>query len=70
MPNRMNERFDEAYRHIKPYIKDARELHSMCSRCERYCGEMHDFSECREEWCFKFWLAYVYLKWLLSSDGY
>lgn len=65
---------EESYNHIKPYLSDSyecgRELREMCNRCERYCGKKHDFAECRDMPCFRFYLAYKYLEWLNSSDGY
>lgn len=53
----------EAYRHIKPYIKVKKELKELCGNCEEYCGEQHDYEECRQKICFKCWLALVYLDW-------
>ena len=42
----------------------------MCKHCERYCGKEHDYEECLDMMCFKFYLAYVYLDWCNNSDGY
>lgn len=64
----------ESYEHIKHYLTDTddsgSELREMCQRCERYCGEQHDWEECLDTPCFKFYLAYEYLEWLNSSNGY
>lgn len=70
MRKSVENKIEEAYNHIKPYIKYSGELKSMCSNCEKYCGDEHDYSECRNLNCFKFYLSYVYLNWEDSSDGY
>lgn len=61
----INRKLDETYSHIFPYIskKETPELFAMCERCERFCGKQHDFTECREEPCFKNWLGYEYMVW-------
>ena len=33
----------------------------MCNYCEKYCGNEHNYTECEDMMCFKFWLAYTYL---------
>lgn len=43
------------------------ELHEMCKNCELYCGDKHDYTECRDNQCFKNWLALEYLDWI---NGY
>ena len=56
----------ECYEHLKPYMKDIKctqELRKMCNHCEKYCGPEHDYDECKDNPCFKFWLCYEYLKW-------
>lgn len=61
---------NEAYENIKQYLDDeesTKDLRKMCQNCEKYCGEQHDFEECKDLICFKFWLAYEYLEW---SNGY
>lgn len=61
---------NEAYENIKQYLDDeesTKDLREMCQNCEKYCGEQHDFEECEDLICFKFWLAYEYLEW---SNGY
>lgn len=60
----------ESYNHIKPYLENDEELGEMCRRCEWYCGGKHDFEDCLDMPCFRFYLAYEYLEWLNSSDGY
>lgn len=42
------------------------ELHEMCKVCELYCGDAHDYTECREKQCFKNWLGLAYLDWANS----
>ena len=66
----MESQLEEAHKHIEPYLKDQTELSEMCKFCERYCGKNHDYSECTDMMCFKFYLAYVYLDWCNNSDGY
>ena len=41
----------------------------MCSKCEKYCGKEHNYEECKDEICFKFFLAFEYLEWLNSYGG-
>lgn len=63
----------EAYQHIKPYLDDetsCKALHDMCRNCERWCGEDHDYGECENMNCFKFYLAYEYLCWCEAWDEY
>jgi len=62
----INQRIEESYRHIKPYMDDlesTKELREMCKFCEKYCGQKHDYTECENMPCFRFWLVYEYLKW-------
>ena len=47
--------------------KESPELYEMCKNCESYCGEEHDYKECRQNQCFKNWLALEYLDW---TNGY
>lgn len=58
----------ETYKHIKPYLSDtddnATELRKMCKNCECYCGKEHDYKECVDNPCFRFYLAYEYLEWI------
>ena len=74
MDKKTKGQIEESYNHIKPYLGNAngcgRELREMCNRCERYCGKKHDWEECLDMPCFRFFLAYIYLEWLNSSDGY
>ena len=62
----VNRKIDETYDNILPYLDDeetTESLREMCEGCEGYCGENHDYSECRHKPCFIFWLAYKYLEW-------
>ena len=65
---------EESYRHFKPYLSEkcgsGKELREMCKHCEKYCGKEHDWEDCLDTPCFRFYLAYEYLEWLNSSDGY
>ena len=67
---KIDRQIEETWEHIKPYIKDQKELYEMCKHCERYCGKQHDYEECLNMQCFKFYLAYAYLDWCNNSDGY
>ena len=69
-------RIEESYRNVQPYLKNeditediTNELRKMCNMCEAYCGANHDFEECREKPCFKFWLCYKYMAWCMSFGG-
>lgn len=63
---------EECYNHLEnyfEYLEDEEcttELREMCKKCENYCGATHDFSECKDRQCFRFWLAYEYLEWANS----
>lgn len=57
---------EECYNHIFNYLHNedtTKELREMCKNCEAYCGSHHDFEECKDRPCFRFWLAYEYLEW-------
>ena len=61
---------EELYNDIKPCLKICcPELEKMCSKCEKYCGKEHNYEECKDEICFKFFLAFEYLEWLNSNRG-
>lgn len=57
---------EESYRHIKPYINDDEELKKLCECCECYCGNNHNYEDCKNNQCFKMYLAYRYLEWCNS----
>lgn len=66
---RIENQLEECREHMKPYMKNeecTKELSGMCAVCEQYCGAEHDYTECYEKPCFRFWLAYEYLKWCNS----
>ncbi len=52
---------------IKELAKE-KELIEMCENCEGFCGKDHDYTECRNKKCFKFFLAYHYLQWATSWE--
>ena len=65
--SKIEQQLEECYEHMKPYMRDeesTEELRSMCERCEQYCGKAHDYDECRDMPCFKFWLGWEYLNWM------
>lgn len=67
----VNGKLQEAWKHIKPYMKDKdanKELKDMCKTCEAWCGPQQDYENCRDKPCFKFWLAYQYLSWEASWE--
>ena len=67
----INEQLEEMYKEIKPYLDNEDEfpmLYKMCEACGLWCGNEHDYSECREKPCFKFFLGYAYLKCANSYD--
>lgn len=61
---------NEVYYNVKPHLDNERtteELREMCQNCEAYCGSEHEYGECEDKMCFKFWLAFKYLEWI---NGY
>lgn len=71
MTKKVKDKLSETEQHMKPYMDDmneTEELRAMCKNCEGYCGNQHDYSECRDKWCYKFWLAYEYLEWSSSYE--
>lgn len=64
--NKTEEQLQECYEHMRPYMRNencTRELREMCQNCEVYCGLEHEYEECRQKPCFRFWLAYKYIGW-------
>ena len=70
MTNTVRRKLKEADKHIQPYIKEQKCLQEMCKHCEAYNGKEHDYSECKDRWCFIFFLAYVYISWESSYEDY
>lgn len=69
---RLEQRIQEMYKDIKPYMKreDAtKELREMCQNCDGYCGIDHDYEECKGKPCFRFWLCYEIEKHTISFGG-
>lgn len=64
---KVNSKLKEAYIHAKPYIQHG-ELKEMCKNCECWLGKDHDYEECKDKPCFRFWLAFVYLHWETSWE--
>lgn len=61
---KVNRKLEQAYVHIKPYMEDQTELYEMCKNCECWKGkQLHDYDECRNKPCFRFWLGFTYLHW-------
>ena len=64
---KIDKQIEECRNHMKPYMKNeesTNELREMCKCCEVDCGKEHDYDECRNKPCFRFWLAYEYLGWM------
>lgn len=47
---------------IMMYIDEFDELKEMCSHCEKWYGEKHDYTECLNSPCFTFFRAFEYLE--------
>ena len=65
---RVEEKIEEYYNRMSDYIPKDEELKEMCQNCECWCGENHDYSECRNKPCFRFFLGYGYLQWATSWE--
>jgi len=65
---KVDRKLQEAYDHIKPYMKEQKSLSELCKQCEGWMGGYHDYEECRDKMCFKCWLAMVYLEWETSYE--
>lgn len=65
---KVNKKLEEAYEHIEPYMKEDQLLKELCSRCEEYMGQEHDYEECRNKICFDMYLATVYLLWTTAWE--
>ena len=66
MKQKTKRQLEESYRNIKPYINDDEELKKLCECCECYCGNNHNYEDCKNNQCFKMFLAYHYLEWCNS----
>ncbi len=49
-------------------LSESEELQEMCESCKAYFGKCHDYAECKDKKCFKFFLAYFYLQWATSWE--
>lgn len=68
---KVDEKLQEAWEHVKPHIGQEStnaELRKMCEICEAWGGTEHNYKDCRNKPCFKFWLAYQYLLWETSWE--
>lgn len=72
MNKKTEDNIQESYNQCKPYLKylstlkDLSELKSMCEICEAWYGEEHDYEDCLQKPCFRFFLCYNYLNWYNS----
>ncbi len=65
----MNRRLDDTYERVKPYLKNScPELKEMCKICECWYAEKHDYEECKNKPCFRFWLSYECMKYDIGWD--
>jgi hypothetical protein len=72
MKEKTKSQLEESLGNIKPYLNnkdESYELSKMCENCEGYCGIKHDYSECEDKMCFKFFLAFNYLEWSNSFSN-
>lgn len=63
---------EESYNHMEPFLdnlKVTEELRKMCEYCEGYCGEEHNYEECKDLPCFNFYLCFEYMEWRNSFEG-
>ncbi len=65
---KVNKKLEEAYEHIKPYMKEDQLLKELCSQCEKYSGQDHNYEECRNKICFDMYLATTYLLWATAWE--
>lgn len=65
---KVNKKLEEAYEHIKPYMKEDPLLKELCAQCEKYNGQEHNYEECRNKVCFDIYLAAVYLRWVTAWE--
>lgn len=66
MKPKTKSQLEDSYNHIKNYLDNedsTKELREMCNICECYYGKDHNYDDCKDKPCFKFWLAYEYLEW-------
>lgn len=55
----MNSRLNDTYSRIRPYLKtECPELKEMCKVCECWYADKHDYEDCKDKPCFRFFLAY------------
>lgn len=67
MMNKIDKQIEECRKHMESYMQNeesTKDLREMCKSCETYCGATHNYDECKDKPCFRFWLAYEYLNWV------
>ena len=72
MPDKkMEHQLEEAYKHIKPYMDEDEMLKKLCLTCPyKSKAKSTNYEFCKDKPCFQCYLAYVYLDWCNTSDGY
>lgn len=70
----LNDRLNTQFKQLKYYLnceKCCHELHKMCNNCEMFMGiKQHDYTECKDKECFKFYLAYSLLENYIGYELY
>lgn len=55
----LNMRLNDTYSRVKPYLKTEHpELKKMCETCECWYADGHNYEDCKDKPCFRFWLAH------------
>lgn len=65
------EKRDEVFERNKPHLNEKEtvaDLLPICERCESFCGQEHDFEQCRNMPCFELWLSNEYLEWCVDYE--
>lgn len=57
---------DRDLKRLFKYICDDYDLKAMCQTCSSYKKNSHDYNECLNKPCFKFYRCYKYLDWILD----
>lgn len=65
---KVNKKLEEAYEMEKPYMKENQLLKELCTRCEKYKGQEHNYEECQDMICFDMFLATEYLLWATAWE--
>lgn len=65
----LNRRLDDTYQRITPYLNnDFPKLKKMCEICECWYGDEHNYEDCKDKPCFRFFLAYERLHYSIGWE--